>query len=361
MPGKILRRLALPILPLPANALQLGEADPLRDGPERRPGLDRLQLLGIANENDFRAGPLGLADEARQLLRGNHSGLVDHQNIARTQFPAPGLPAIIPGRQRARGDAGRFLETLGGFPGQRRPMNAKTLALPCFARGGQHGALARSRQSDDDGELLLSGDMADGLLLLLGQKRARRQRLLHMGLADAMAPRRAHPVGRENHAALDLDHFPRRIAGRLQNLPTRAANLRRQLHKSRRAHGLRKRPLKQLGLVDIAMQRPRNVAPIEHALLAGDDRQNLLRLFPDQFGVAPRRLAVQPAPRHLPARAAASAWRERPYARSARSPARAPYASDDRSEPPARPAPNARWRPAPTIAGFRRAESASAA
>ena len=78
MPGQILRRLALPILPLPANALQLGEAYPLRDGPERRPGLDRLQLLWIANENDFRAGPLGFADEARQLLRGNHSGLVDH-------------------------------------------------------------------------------------------------------------------------------------------------------------------------------------------------------------------------------------------------------------------------------------------
>ena len=169
MPGQILRRLALPILPLPANALQLGEADPLRDGPERRPGLDRLQLLGIANENDFRAGPLGLADEARQLLRGNHSGLVDHQNVARTQFPAPGLPAVIPGRQGARGDAGRFLETLGGFPGQRRPVNAITLALPCFARGGQHGALARSRQSDDDGELLLSGDMADSLLLFVGK------------------------------------------------------------------------------------------------------------------------------------------------------------------------------------------------
>ena len=47
------------------------------------------------------------------------------------------------------------------------------------------------------------------------------------------------------------------------------------------------------------MQRPRDVAPIEHALLAGDDRQNLFRLFPDQFGVALCRLAVQTRPRHL--------------------------------------------------------------
>ena len=28
-------------------------------------------------------------------------------------------------------------------------------------------------------------------------------------------------------------------------------------------------------------------------------RQNLFRLFPDQFGVAPRRLAVEPGPRHV--------------------------------------------------------------
>ena len=111
-------------------------------------------------------------------------------------------------------------------------MNAITLALPCLARGGQHRALARSRQSDDDGELLLSGDMTDSLLLFVGKIRARRQRLLHMGLVDAMAPRLAHPVGRQNHAALDLDHFQRRIAGELQHLPTRGANLRRQLHKS---------------------------------------------------------------------------------------------------------------------------------
>jgi len=154
--------------PLPANALQLGEADPLRDDPKRRPGLDRLQLLRISNENDLCAGPLGLADEPRQLLRGNHSGLVDYQNVARTQFASPGLPAVIPGRQRPRGDARRFLEPLGGFPDSAARERDNPRA-PRFARSGQHGALARSRQSDDDDELLLSGDMADGLLLFVGK------------------------------------------------------------------------------------------------------------------------------------------------------------------------------------------------
>ena len=49
------------------------------------------------------------------------------------------------------------------------------------------------------------------------------------------------------------------------------------------------------------MQRPRNVVPIEHALFAGDDRQNLLGLLPDQLGIAPGRVLVQPRPRHVEA------------------------------------------------------------
>ena len=55
------------------------------------------------------------------------------------------------------------------------------------------------------------------------------------------------------------------------------------------------------GLVDIAMQRARHVAPVEHALFAGNQRQNLFRLLPDQLGVALRRLGVEPRPRHVEA------------------------------------------------------------
>ena len=53
------------------------------------------------------------------------------------------------------------------------------------------------------------------------------------------------------------------------------------------------------GVVDIAMQRPRHVAPVEHALFAGQDRKHLFGLFADQLGVAPRALRIKPPLRNL--------------------------------------------------------------
>ena len=49
------------------------------------------------------------------------------------------------------------------------------------------------------------------------------------------------------------------------------------------------------------MQRLRHVMPIENAFLARDDGQNLFRFLPDQIGVAPSRLRVQPGPRNAKA------------------------------------------------------------
>ena len=49
----------------------------------------------------------------------------------------------------------------------------------------------------------------------------------------------------------------------------------------------------------VSVQRPRNVAPVENALLVGDEGKNLLRLLPDQLRVPPRRLGVQPGAANL--------------------------------------------------------------
>ena len=68
VPGKGLRRRPLPVFPLPAHALKLNKADALRHRPERRPGVDRLQLFRIADQNQFRPGRLRRADKRRQLL-----------------------------------------------------------------------------------------------------------------------------------------------------------------------------------------------------------------------------------------------------------------------------------------------------
>jgi hypothetical protein len=78
--------------------------------------------------------------------------------------------------------------------------------------------------------------------------------------------------------------------------------LRLKLDQRRRGHHLRERALELLHIVvDVAMQRPRNIVPIEHALFPGDERKNLLGLLPDQLGVAPGRVLVQPRPRHVEA------------------------------------------------------------
>ena len=47
--GEIARSLALPLFVLAADAGQLAVPYPLRDRAKRRPRLDRLQLLGIAD------------------------------------------------------------------------------------------------------------------------------------------------------------------------------------------------------------------------------------------------------------------------------------------------------------------------
>ena len=47
------------------------------------------------------------------------------------------------------------------------------------------------------------------------------------------------------------------------------------------------------------MQHPRHVAPVEHALFAGQDRKHLFGLLADQFGVAPRALRIKPPLRNL--------------------------------------------------------------
>jgi hypothetical protein len=79
-----LRRVALPVLALPAYLGDLGRNRGARQRPERRAGLDRLQLLGVADQHDLRARLLGMRRQhPLHLARADHAGLVDHQHVAR--------------------------------------------------------------------------------------------------------------------------------------------------------------------------------------------------------------------------------------------------------------------------------------
>ena len=60
---------ALPVLALPAYLGDLGRAVPLGNAAERRAGLDRLQLLGVADNDDLGPGVARLGLSTRSIWR----------------------------------------------------------------------------------------------------------------------------------------------------------------------------------------------------------------------------------------------------------------------------------------------------
>ena len=77
------RGVALPVLALPAYLGDLGRAVALGDAAERRAGLDRLQLLGVAYHHDLGPGIARLGKHPLHLARADHAGLVHHQHVTR--------------------------------------------------------------------------------------------------------------------------------------------------------------------------------------------------------------------------------------------------------------------------------------
>ncbi|SOC89939.1 hypothetical protein SAMN05421890_4932 [Ensifer adhaerens] len=96
MGGERNRRLSLPVHALAADFGKFGMADLLGDGAERRAGSDRLQLLVIANENDFRTGLFGFTDEPGKLAASDHARLVDDEDVAAAELVTIVLPAHFP-------------------------------------------------------------------------------------------------------------------------------------------------------------------------------------------------------------------------------------------------------------------------
>src|SRR3546814_10968119 len=100
------RGVLLPVLMLPAHLADLGRAVALGKGPERRPGLDRLQLPGIADKDPLRAGPFGLGHYALHLARADHARLSHHPPDARAPPLAALAPPLLHARTRSGTDSG---------------------------------------------------------------------------------------------------------------------------------------------------------------------------------------------------------------------------------------------------------------
>src|SRR3546814_5025583 len=76
---KLAGRFALPFDILPADRRDLDGTVPLGRGAECRARLNCLQLLGIADENNFRPLLLRFRHDALKLAGTDHPGLVDHK------------------------------------------------------------------------------------------------------------------------------------------------------------------------------------------------------------------------------------------------------------------------------------------
>jgi hypothetical protein len=103
--GKGDRGLSLPVVFLAPDFGQFDGARPLGYGAEGRARTDCLQLLVITDQHQLGATRLDLPDETAKLPAADHAGLVDDQNVPVAGQGFSVLPAKLPRRQRARGNA----------------------------------------------------------------------------------------------------------------------------------------------------------------------------------------------------------------------------------------------------------------
>ena len=61
---------------------EFDDLDPVGEGGEQSAGLDGRELLRVADEDHLGLGSVRLADEVGHQRRAEHSGLVDHQDVA---------------------------------------------------------------------------------------------------------------------------------------------------------------------------------------------------------------------------------------------------------------------------------------
>src|SRR3546814_3618074 len=111
--------------------------------------LNCLQLLGIADENNFRPLLLRFRHDALKLAGTDHPGLVDHKDMLVGQpFTIIG-PLMFETGERPRTNARALFEPLRGNTRQRSALPLIPRALPRLARHAAHRPLARAGIADD--------------------------------------------------------------------------------------------------------------------------------------------------------------------------------------------------------------------
>lgn len=172
--GKIAGRLFLPVCVLTAYFGEVGCLDHLGDILKWIPGIDGLQRLWIADENQFRPGPLDLVHDTRQVAGANHSSFIDHQNIIDGELAITLAPASFQRRNRPALNARGIFKTVCRLAGEGGADHAISLFCPSGICGGQHGALAGTGEPNNRAKLAWTEDVPDGDFLLIAEAGADR-------------------------------------------------------------------------------------------------------------------------------------------------------------------------------------------
>jgi hypothetical protein len=115
-----LQGFAFPGLLLPSVLDQLAGAEAEPQGAEAAAGIDWGQLPVIADQHHLRVRVLGVLEQAGQLARADHAGLIHHHDGARIQLLAA---AVQVGQEAVAG--GHVLEPLALQAHGRDPVGAK--------------------------------------------------------------------------------------------------------------------------------------------------------------------------------------------------------------------------------------------
>src|SRR3546814_18997042 len=113
-----------------SSDLDLDRAVALSGGTERGARLDRLKLLGIADQHDLGALLLGFGHDTLKLARPDHASLVDDEDM----FARPPLAVIIPlmleAGERPRADARHMFYALRCAHRQNRTLHLLASGFP---------------------------------------------------------------------------------------------------------------------------------------------------------------------------------------------------------------------------------------
>ena len=255
-----------------------------QQGAERGPGLDRLQLLRIADQHHLGLRRAGCRQHPLELPRAHHPGLVDHQDLALGELLPLLLPGMLQGRDRPARDARADLQPLGGNAGQGGTPHPVAGPLPGLAREAEQPALAAAGKAHQQLQVPIRQQMGEGRLLLDAELGCRR-RVALMGRLHPMLPRRRQHRGMLLQPPLGGDHLARAE-------PLLTAAVAPQTHQLGRAfdpcqHG---RELRRIAAC--AGYEPGQIAPGEGRLVLGQHGQSHRRIGDDALRVARRHLRL---------------------------------------------------------------------